>query len=362
MPKPQFTFMQISLIMLLSVGLLNHVIVIPVLLDVSRRDAWLSVLLAALLFLPAFYMIASIIRRSEAGQPLLSWLGSHYGKWLSAFIAAIVSLMLFLSAFVTGKDMTIWVSSSFLPQTPIPVITVTFVALCCFLADRGIRALVYSSSILLPLVVLFGEFVMTFNFSRKDYSSLFPIFEYGSMPMWRGVLYIGTGFLEMVYLLFMRQYLDRRFKKSSVFVLGLMLAMLTLGPVMGALAEFGPVEGALLRFPAFEEWRIVKIGNYIEHMDFLSIFQWMSGAFVRIGLAIYLITEIAFKGKRWASVLVAAFLTVCISIHVSDILFLFMLRTYYFPILFCSLIGVLCLVYVLVLIAPKSGGRQSNAS
>lgn len=362
MPKSQFTFLQIALVLLLSVGLVNHVIIIPFLLDVSRRDAWLSVVITSILFIPVFCMVAAVIRRSGAGQPLLPWLSARYGKWLSAAIAGIVSSLLFLSAVVTGKDVTIWMNAIFLPQTPIIIIVVTFIGLSYYLARCGIRGIVYSSSILLPIVFLLGEFVMTFNLPRKDYASLFPLFEYGLLPVWKGVMYVGTGLLELVYLLFLQQHLSRRLKARSVIVLGVMMAGLTIGPVMGALAEFGPVEGALLRFPAFEEWRIVKIGNYIEHVDFLSIFQWMSGAFVRIGLALYLISEIAFKGKAAATSVIAALLTVSVSFHISDMAFLSFLRTYYFPILFFALIGVLCLVFVLVVIAPRNGGGHSNAS
>lgn len=362
MPKQNFTLVQISFILLLSVGLLNHVIIIPVLLDVSRRDAWLSVVLSAALFIPVFAVIGFIIQRVGTDRSLLNWLGQRYGRWLSVLVGAIVSINLFLSAYVTGRDMTNWINASFLPQTPPVVIIFTFIGLTYYLANRGIRTIAYSSAILLPIVVLLGEFVMTFNFSRKDYTLLLPPFEFGMMPMWQGVLYVGTGLVEVTYLLFMHQHLTRKVKKRSVVVLGWLMAVLTIGPVMGALAEFGPVEGSLLRFPAFEEWRIVKIGNYIEHVDFLSIFQWMSGAFVRIGLALYLLFDIVAFRYKWIGGALAGLLAICISIRVSDIVFLNYLRTIYFPVVFYSLMGLLLLLFVLALIAPRNGGRSSNAA
>ncbi|MBB6733683.1 endospore germination permease [Cohnella zeiphila] len=360
--RQKLSFLQISLIFILSIGLMNHVVVIPVLLDVSRRDAWLSVLLASLLFLPVFAMIAFIIQRTGSDGSILQWLRIRYGKLLSVPVAALLAPLLLLSAYVTGKDMNIWFTYAFLPQTPTVILAVTFLGLACYLAIQGIRSIAFTSAVLLPPVVLFGDFVMTFNFSRKDYALLMPLFEYGSKPMWEGVLYIGSGFLELTFFLLLQPHLTDRITKRGMIVLGLILAGLTIGPTTGALAEFGPIEGSLLRFPAFEEWRIVKIGNYVEHVDFLSIFQWMSGAFVRISLALYLLTEIFGRGKVWLTVSLAGLLAVGISIRFSDPAFVQFIKTVYFPIHFYALLGLVVVLYFLVLLTKPNERRASHAS
>ena len=46
------------------------------------------------------------------------------------------------------------------------------------------------------------------------------------------------------------------------------LVGLTLGPLIGAITEFGPNEATKQRYPAYEEWGLVTIGRYIEHLDF----------------------------------------------------------------------------------------------
>jgi spore germination protein KB len=57
---------------------------------------------------------------------------------------------------------------------------------------------------------------------------------------------------------------------------------------MAAIAEFGPYEASKLRYPAFEQWKLLTISKEITRMDFLSIYQWISGAFIRISLLIYI--------------------------------------------------------------------------
>ena len=61
---------------------------------------------------------------------------------------------------------------------------------------------------------------------------------------------------------------------------------LTMGPTIGAITEFGPIEAAKQRYPAYEEWGLGSIGRFIEHFDFLSIYQWLTGAFIRVGLLV----------------------------------------------------------------------------
>lgn len=74
-------------------------------------------------------------------------------------------------------------------------------------------------------------------------------------------------------------------------IMGILCTWLTLGPVAGGIATFGPVKSSLLLFPAYEQWALGSISRFIEHFDFFSIYQWLSGAFVRISLYLYIIVD-----------------------------------------------------------------------
>lgn len=43
MKNHTITFFQTGMMMMLTIGLMNHVIVIPILLDAAKRDSWISV-------------------------------------------------------------------------------------------------------------------------------------------------------------------------------------------------------------------------------------------------------------------------------------------------------------------------------
>jgi hypothetical protein len=72
---------------------------------------------------------------------------------------------------MTLKDTTMWTYASCLPRTPQQVIAASLILLCGFAAYSGIRAIALSPGILLPFVIIFGDFVISGD-TAIDASSL----------------------------------------------------------------------------------------------------------------------------------------------------------------------------------------------
>lgn len=286
------------MMLILSVGLVNHVVVIPLLLDSAKRDSWASVLISVpIVLLWALFPLASLLK-SMRNQSIHEWLGgrvSAFAKWM--LLAPIVGLLLF-TAFHTIIDAVSFANATYIPLTPDVVVCFVFVLLCAYGALAGLRTIAFVSCILLPIVVVLGDFVMSANIPHKDYKFLLPIAEHGFGPIMDGSLYSLSALAEIYVLLLVQPHISRNFSRKGLSLLIVFLAILTLGPLTGTIAEFGPFEGEKLRFPAFSQWRLVTIGNYIEHVDFFAIYQWMSGSFIRTSMAIYLVTELLFRTRR----------------------------------------------------------------
>ncbi len=73
-------------------------------------------------------------------------------------------------------------------------------------------------------------------------------------------------------LLFLQHQIKGRIRWYHFTIILIILMGLTMGPLIGAITEFGPSEAAKQRYPAYEEWGLVTIGRYIEHLDFFSLF------------------------------------------------------------------------------------------
>ena len=356
-------FIPLFSILILAIGLMNHVMVIPPLISEAHRDAWISVLLMVAPFLLWTFMLHYIMKRTNQ-QPLLTWFHQRYGPIAGISLRLFFLLYLFFIHVLTLKDTVMWTHVTYLPRTPQFVLSVSLLLLCFFGASYGLQAIAITSGFLLPFVLIFGEFVMTTNLPVKDYSLLTPVLEQGMAPVWRGSVFVGGGLAELILLLLFQQHLNCKVRLWSLWLLVLFLLMLVLGPTTGAIAEFGPFEAASLRYPAFEEWRLVRVGKYIQHVDFLSIYQWLSGAFVRIAITLYLMLELLAGGtnhKRKIYILLSlsTLSAIAVALPVSDMQYLQFLKGVYLPGSLAAVTAVLLFMFIRVLLTKRSKGEKA---
>ncbi len=285
-------------ILLLSLGITNHVIMIPLLLHTAKRDAWLGIVLTLIISVFWVYLISFIIRRTHR-KPIFTWLKERYGPFISWFLLILTSSFFFLMALIILRETVKWIKVSYLPQTPKGVVVFILLSLCVIIAYNGIRSIAIMSGVLLPVVWVLGNFVAIANLRYKEYSLLTPLFVEGYEPVLRSMIVAGGGFLELIVLVFLQHHLAKPVSYFSISIMAILLAGLTLGPLMGAIANFGPVVAAQARYPAFDQWKLVVVTKYINHLDFLALYQWMSGALIRITLFLFLITDTPpFKSKK----------------------------------------------------------------
>lgn len=287
----KITFLQLLMIMMLFNGLLSHVIVNPLLLDYSRRDAWISVILAGLVFIPWCTTLSYLIHKS-GGKSLQAWLADRTHPFIAWMFIAPIIIQLYLIGFMTVTQTALWTVSNYLPNTPQFVLILTLIIVSFIAAFNGIRTIAICSGILLPIVAGLGYFVSFSNTSNKNWTLLMPIAEHGWGPILHSAIFAWSVFVELYLILLLQHEIETKIRTWHVMLLGAIIVYITLGPIVGAITEFGPIEAAKQLVSPYEQWRLVKIGNYIEHVDFLSVFQWLAGATIRVSLPAYLIAEL----------------------------------------------------------------------
>lgn len=361
MEKQTINLIQIAIIFSGGIGILVHVLVVPMVIDAALRDAWISILLTAVicfLWLPFLYYI----HQKTAGQPIKDWLRKRYGKTITFVVLALMFLYLILMSFVTIKDTLIFISFYY-AETPSIIFVYMFLIICLYNIYGGIKSVAFTSGILLPFVFLFGFFVMVTNFKYKDYTLLQPILENGFSPALKGMIYAGIGCAELIFILFFQQYLSSKLKWYHLFLIAIVLILLTLGPTIGALTEFGPVINSQQRYPAFEQWRIASIGKYIEHIDFLAIYQWFVGSFIRVSMMGILIADLLpIQSKKVKNIVIFVISLVIFHANylpINDALMYPILYRYFFPSSLVVLILIFLILWVLALFSPKNKETSS---
>ncbi|MEK3883236.1 endospore germination permease [Paenibacillus sp. PL2-23] len=285
-----FSRTQIVFLLLLALGISNHVLILPHLLQKAGRDAWLSVIIGYGV-LVLWSMLLYRVLKSMRGQSLKSWLNGRGGAISYGLIGGSVLLYFLLAGAIIIYDTTKNVTIYFLPRTPSTITILSFVLLTYWAAQAGLKTLVYMAALLLPLVWLLGMGVAIFTMDSKDYGLLQPVLAEGwSAPMAGSMIAVGGSF-DLLVLLLLQHRMNKPIHYAMLLVVITLLAGLILGPTVGAIAAFGPVQAGNLRFPPFEQWRLVMIGHYISHVDFLAAFQLMAGSVVRAGLCLHVLVE-----------------------------------------------------------------------
>ncbi|MFH0068275.1 endospore germination permease [Peribacillus sp. NPDC056705] len=347
---------QLSLIMMTAVGLKNHVTILPHLLQAAKRDAWISVLLALGLILIWCFLLF-YIHKATGQTNIFVWVEKNIGKVTGRILSFTMSLFFAFLAAVSLKEMVVWTNISYLPITPSIYEIILFTGLCFFLASTNIQTIAITNTFVLMAVLVFGFFVAITNIQFKDYSLLKPILENGWSPVFAGIIYPLSGLIELIVILLMQQKVHGKLKFKVFAINSIILTWLILGPLIGSIVEFGPVEAARQKFPAFEQWGLVTLGRFIEHLDFLSIYQWLTGAFIRVSFFLFLSLEVlSIKKKRNKIILLltySIFLIISTSFSFSDVVLYSFIKTFVLPITLFFFLAVSILLSLFVLFSNR---------
>ncbi|KYG34810.1 endospore germination permease [Alkalihalobacillus trypoxylicola] len=353
---------QTFLILLLSIGLVNHVTIIPLLLQFSNKDSWIAVLLALPFCILWAWLLALLMKKTNSLH-FLSWLEQRTGKYVSYPLAIIFITIFFVNGFTTLKEVIEWTKLTYLVNTPKIVTTLTLIIIIFYLLNKGIRTIAIVSGILLPFVILFGFFVTMANLQFKDYGLLQPFFTTSYSDISKTLLYILSTTFETFSILLIQHRLTKRMKTQHFSLLNFFLIGLTLGPLMASIALFG-LHSIDMRYPAYEQWLLVRIGDYISNVDFLSIYQWLSGAFIRTTFSVYLIIELTqylFQTKKKLVILKGTVLISFLLMIVTPVLsFINIIDFYkvYFKVLFYIYVAVMIISFFIILTVSKKEGRM----
>ncbi|RTE11141.1 spore gernimation protein [Paenibacillus whitsoniae] len=346
----KITAFQLYCIFIISIAITNHVLLIPVLLQFGKRDAWIGAAAALVPILIYASLVYVLVKRTQQ-QHFLIWMREKFNnRLLTTPLRVAICLIAYIHASVSLRDVMVWTKTTYLPNTPMFMISSAFMLFCFFAARVGLRAIAISTGILLPLVVILGYFVMGANFQYKDYSLLTPLFTHGYRPALTSMYLTCGASFEMLVLIFLQHHASTRISLRALLIISVCILGLTIGPLTGAIAIFGPFEAADLRYPAFEQWRMVTIGKYISHLDFLSIFQWISGACIRTSALMFLMIDIWEVGrKRTRTILllaIAVSLVIDSMVPISDNTMISWIQELYYPSMFIA--GMAVMMYMLV--------------
>ncbi|XXM74467.1 GerAB/ArcD/ProY family transporter [Lysinibacillus sphaericus] len=359
----KFSRLQISFMLLLFTGISNHVMILPQLLKVAGRDAWICVFVAYVL-LVGWAVIIYITFLKLKGEGLINWVHNRAGKYVSKCIAVIFSVYFLVSGMLSSYDFVIMTKVYFLPYTPAWLITACFFILCIWAAFKGFKVIVYMSAVLLPIVWLLGMFVASSTMAKKDYSLITPVLINGYEPVFNGAVIVLGGSVDILILLLIQKRMEKPFRFFHLVILITILLGLVFGPATGAIASFGTNAAENFRFPAFEQWRLVQLGKQVSHLDFLAVFQFLSGSLIKVSLCLYFLTDLfevkSQKNKRNLLIAAGILMSVISMVPIGDIWIQNIIAKAYYPVLLISGIALSLILFTIGYLPKKEKGRANH--
>lgn len=279
------TVFQATMLVIISLALVIHVEAVPFLLKTAGRDAWLAELACIPIALGAWAAVVFVVRLC----PTLSVL-ERIPRWTHAPFIIIGDIYVVITLAQSLDSWSSFVSIVFLPGVPMPLVVGFMVGACLWISRHGLQTIAVTVGVLLPFIMLFGMLNTIGTLPVKQYDIVFPLLENGVSPVIKAMLFPTSIAGEFVGILYFSNHIhgDNIWRLGTWMWTFVILAAISIGLVMGILAEYGPYEAAHLRFPAFGGWRMLTFGTYIDRLDYLAIYQWTAGLAGRTMLLLFM--------------------------------------------------------------------------
>lgn len=323
----------IYILLIISTGFVVHVLDLSVLLSIAKRDSWLSAIFSCIP-VTIWILFVFYIYKKLNHHDLISFLKNSLSQWIFAIFSAMFCCYFLINAFITLKFTVYWAKDNYTLDFPNYVVVLLFSLVCYYASVKGLRTIATMAFLVLPFVLIFGILVGLGNMPNKNYEQLFPLFEDGYKGFFQGIAYACASLFEVFSILLLTKNLTDKLKLKWLIFVGLFLVGLTFGPLAASIAEFGSVEAGKLRNPAYEEWKLLTLGQRITRLDLLSIFQWLSGAYIRISLSLFIAGKVfSYKNEKWWVLLILyIILIVAACIPLDSTSFFYFMKKLYLPI------------------------------
>lgn len=270
-------------LIVLTLPIMGHVVLLPLLLDLAGRDVWLAVVISV----PFAIFIASIIYKIKKQEPDLDFSEIIYkalGK-RGGFFIRIVFILYFLFLFILSAAALVdLVFIGFLPDTPRLALLLWLFLFVLYAVGKGMKRIALTASILAFITALTGHTMTLMDAPKKEWSYLLPILEFGWAPVLWGILLLTSVWVELLFLLAIPLENIKEKRLFLVWVIGILLnALMILSTSTGTIAIFGLGQTENLVYPAFSLVRIVNLG-FIDRFDVYAIILMTFGVYIRCGL------------------------------------------------------------------------------
>ncbi|MRN56195.1 GerAB/ArcD/ProY family transporter [Paenibacillus monticola] len=250
---------------------------------VAREDAWLASLCSLLINI-VMVLLYIALSRLHPGKSLFGIMEMVLGKWLGK---ALTLIYLFYFLILTGTllgDLGFFITSEFMPETPIEAIQIVFLIAAIVSARMGIVVLARFGELMFPWILLLLLILVLTLVPQIQWNHIMPILEDGWLP----VLTAGfqsAMFQEMIVLMVFLPLVTQKHRGERAFLWGTSMGGLLLSViVLLSVLVLGIEQTENSTFPAFALAKTINIGNFLQRVEGILVTIWILTFFIKISL------------------------------------------------------------------------------
>ncbi|MEK4535646.1 endospore germination permease [Peribacillus sp. FSL K6-1552] len=279
----QFTI----LVILFTVG--GSILIVPSgLASEAKQDGWIAGLLAlgiGLLIIPFYYALGQRFQDktiAEYSEELL-------GKWVGKLISLLFFTYFMINAGLTLRNIGDFMTTQFIPETPIEAIFIVFLAIVIIGTRNGIEPLSRSAEVLFPLVILLFIIFSTSLIPQIKFENIQPVFEVGIKPIIRGAIpFIGSTFLELVVFLMIFPYANKTNQLRKSFLTGTLIGGIILIFIsLLAILTMGSEVTSRHLYPSYELARKINVADFLTRIEAILAGIWFVTIFIKLTVFFY---------------------------------------------------------------------------
>ena len=274
---------QTLFLLVMTLPIMGHVVILPLMIDVAGRDAVLSILIS----LPAAILFAYAIFRLRLNYPDVTaenMFSEILGKWGSVLLRLLFILYFLFLTILSFASLVDFIYIGFFPETPILALIIWFLIFFLYAAVKGYKQIALTAGLLTLIGMVTGHTITLMDSPMKDWSETLPLLEFGwSRPIW-GALILTSIWIELLLLLCVPIQNIREKRFFLIWIIGILINGLTMfSTTNGAITIFGLGQAENFTYPAQEIVRLINLG-FIDRFDIYGMILMTFGVYIRCSL------------------------------------------------------------------------------
>ncbi|CAI6087735.1 GerAB/ArcD/ProY family transporter [Cohnella sp. JJ-181] len=254
----------------------------------GKQDAWISEILSSVTGFVTIWVMCLLATRYP-GMTITQYCSQILGNWLGKLVAANYAYYWFVSISTITTQHTGFISTLLLPESPMLVISLTFLGLCGLAAVLGIEVIARCNEFLTLLMLIVFLPLMVLTITEANAHQLMPILGDGIWPVLQGVINPGGGFMNQVFILgWLLPYFNQPGKARKVSIIALAgITLLSVSLIMLTIMILGPLTGKLT-FSFLSVVQYIGIEGSFERLEAIAVSTWVIGCFIKVTVSVFI--------------------------------------------------------------------------